>query len=55
MYAFFQSVGIVLTVIVLALVTIAILYLSYILAIGILIASLVYITYSLLTIPKSDP
>ena len=53
MTTLFQSLGIVLSLIILIVVTFATLYLSYIIGIGILIAGLVFITYQLLKTLKT--
>jgi hypothetical protein len=50
---YFQSIGIVFSLIVLVILTIATMYLSYILAIGILIVGLVYVVKQLLDLTKS--
>jgi hypothetical protein len=50
---YFQSIGIVFSLIVLIILTIATMYLSYILAIGILIVGLVYVVKQLLDLTKS--
>jgi hypothetical protein len=53
MTTMFQSIGIVFSLILLVVVTLATLYLSYIVGIGLVILSLVYITYNLLKTVKS--
>jgi hypothetical protein len=53
MITMFQSIGIVFSLILLVVVTLATLYLSYIVGIGLVILSLVYITYHLLKTVKS--
>ena len=50
---YFQPIGIVFSLIVLVILTIATMYLSYILAIGILIVGLVYVVKQLLDLTKS--
>lgn len=52
MMAFLQAVGIVFLLVVGIILTVVLLYLSYILAIGIAVAGLIYIVYRLLTAQK---
>lgn len=55
MINFFQSIGIVFTLILLVVFTIAAMYLSYIVAIALLIGALTYIVYNLLSTVKQLP
>ena len=50
---YFQSIGIVFSLIVLVVLTIATMYLSYIVALGLLLVALVFITKHLLSLFKS--
>ena len=52
MMNFFKSIGIVFSLLVFIVVAIASLYLSYVVAIGIIIAGLVYVVYQLLSMFK---
>lgn len=54
MIAIFQSVGIVFSLLVLVLVTVATMYLGYVVAIAFIIGALFYITYSLVTLVSSS-
>lgn len=49
----FQSIGVVFTILIIAAITIVSMYLSYILGIGIVILTLIFITYHILSILKS--
>lgn len=49
----FQSIGVVFTILIIAAITIVSMYLSYILGIGIIILTLIFITYHILSILKS--
>ena len=51
----FQSLGVVFSILVLIIFTVVILYLSYVLVIGIAILSLIFIVYKLLSIAKTKP
>ena len=53
MIVFFQSLGVVFTLVVLILLGVATMYLGYIVAIAVLLAALIYIVYSLLTLISS--
>lgn len=49
----FQSIGVVFTILIIVAITIVSMYLSYILGIGIVILTLIFITYHILSILKS--
>ena len=51
--SYFHSIGIVFTVIVLVVLTIATMYISYIVALGVLLAGAVYVVKQLLDLTKS--
>lgn len=55
MKAFFQAVGIILISIMLIIGTIILIYLSYVLAIGLTVGFLVYVVYTLLSTNSSTP
>ena len=55
MKAFLQAVGTVLTGLVLLLATIVLLYLSYVLVIGLVIGFLIYVVYTVLSTSSSTP
>jgi hypothetical protein len=54
MRTFFESIGIVLSLVIITITTLALLYLSYVLAIGFIIIALTYITYSFINIAKKS-
>ena len=54
MFTFFKSIGIVFSLLVFVVVAFASLYLSYIVAIGIILAGLTYIVYQLLSTLKGS-
>ena len=51
----FQSIGIVFTVIVIALLALVSLYVSYLLALGVLLIGLVWVTYQLVSLFNETP
>ena len=51
----FQSIGIVFTVIVIALLALVSLYVSYLLALGILLIGLIWVTYQLVSLFNETP
>lgn len=50
----FQSVGIVLLGLIVVIATIALIYLSYVLAIGVIVAALIFITYHVIATVKNQ-
>ncbi len=54
MIAFFQSLGIVFSLIVVVILTLATMYLSYVVAIAILLGGLIYVVYSILQLIRSS-
>jgi glucose uptake protein GlcU len=50
----FQSIGIVLVIVIFTITTIAALYVSYVLAIGVLICALIFVVYHMLSMAKSQ-
>ena len=55
MKAFFQAVGMVLLAVVMLIATVVLLYLSYVLAIGLVICFLVYTVYTMLSTSSETP